>query len=87
MLTVKCDTHTYPEDNDREDLNQDLFDEARAYYYQTPQPVLPIELVRLQDGLFIIIYIYINICDIVIDDRISELHHRHTRCLIPHGLL
>ena len=41
-------TITYPEDNDREDLNQDLFDEARAYYYQTPQPVLPIQLVRLQ---------------------------------------
>ena len=77
----------YPEDNDREDLNQYLFDEARAYYYQTPEPVLPIELVRLQIGLFIIIYIYIDICDIVIDDRISELHHRHTRCPIPHGLL
>ena len=25
--------------------------------------------------------------DIVIDDRISELHHRHARCPIPHGLL
>ena len=80
-------TITYPEDNDREDLNQDLFDEARAYYYQSSQPVLPIELVRFQDGLFIIIYIYIDMCDIVIDDRISELHHRHARCPIPHGLL
>ena len=52
---------TYPEDNDREDLNRYLFDKAREYYYQTPQPVLPIEFVRLQDGLFIIIYIYIDI--------------------------
>ena len=64
---MKCEIVLLPEDNDREDVNQDLFDEARAYYYQTPQPILPIELVRLIDGLFIIIYIYIDICDIVID--------------------
>ena len=43
-------TIDYPEDGDTEDLDQALFDEARAFYNQNPQPKGPIDMVRLQSS-------------------------------------